>query len=312
MEFNKQNTLYLLIVLNIQREKGIFLDEMIRELEIYVQNHNKNNSTNYSKIARSTIYGYLKDINRLVGNIYQLSDVGKISKKFLKDHPKLSDKFFRKFNKLTFSRAVQFLVEGDYLVLCDSNESRKDLNFNLYVALGHFLETTSSDHDYEHNQLVGGYKVFRPSLSNSEKILVSCAIIETLNDGSLQYQELMHFNDSLGWRRQILEGNIINKNKSILCITKDTNTAFAQVSFLKPIVTQPKNGKPIVTQILGRYNGTSTNTESGFFSTGIFMHRVDLRNVGKHPVQKWKTGWLSGYGLIKKKDIDKDILKFLE
>lgn len=313
MEYNKYNAVLLLITIIIQRKESAFIGVLINDLDAHIPSYNADNETSYEKISRSTFYNYLSELEELLGENINREDVHGLTQTVLDKHDTYASKIFKKINKVIYERVQKFLVDHGYLKLEEKDYIGVKGTSNFYHSFCDFLGTSFDDHEYQRYQLVGGYKVFRPSLSNPGKILVTCANIECFEDGPVRYQELMHFEDIHGWRRQILGGYVVSKNKDIAIITKDTNTLFSQVSFLKPLLTEPDKNKNLkVKQLSGLYNGISTNPEIGVYSTGIYFVRVNLRNVGKYPVHKWKTGWIKKYfGLQEKDNIEPKILKYM-
>jgi len=123
----------------------------------------------------------------------------------------------------------------------------------------------------------------------------------------------MNFKNSLGWRRQILEGYVVTRKGRISIITKDTSTDFLQCSALYPVLKAkiPERTEAVITMMAGSYCGTSNTKRSGLFSTGIFFMRQDFRNLNRYDVRQWKIGLIGGYGLVDPKCIPSDVMKYM-
>lgn len=313
LKFTKQNLVYILMIVNEERGNGIFLNDLIEYITRCASAKSKSGTKSVGNVSRATLFNYFKDLNQWLegrdGNVPRYE----MSFEFIKNNQRTADKFYKKFNKYIFSFIVKFLEDNQYIGYETMASNVSSIKNSLYFSLVEFLGVHEHAVREKHEDLSGDYKVYRPSLSAPGKILVSCARIETQKDGSLKYLELMHFKNSLGWRRQILEGYVVSREGRISIITKDTNTKFIQFSALYSILRGKwgRKERTVVTMMAGSYTGTTDSQRSGLFSTGMFLARENFRNLNRYDVTAWKIGLVGGYGIVDVNQIPRDVMKYM-
>ncbi|MBO9462451.1 hypothetical protein [Labrenzia sp. R5_0] len=310
LDFNKRNLMTLLLTVHQHRSDGIFLSDLWEAIaEAEAQNRGVHGARAPS---RSTWFNYFRDIDHAFPDGLHGRPLSLAAHDFVRENPKLTDKFFRKFRPDTFARMCVFLFERGYWGSDTLAENLASVPGSLYFSLVEFLKPAIRP-EGDHNSLPGVYRVYRPSLSAPGKILVSAALVTSKTDGSLHYAERMHFRTSFGWREQHLEGYILGVEGKAFLLTKDDNTKLPQFSILKPLVRQPSgDGETHIVRVMaGSYTGSSTYRENGHFSTGIVMVRDNLRSLEKHPIGRWKIGLLGSFGLQNREDVPEQFLKYL-
>lgn len=309
LEFNKPNLVYLLLVIHQERKNGIFFENLRAELkraiasggDIYVP----------PAPSRATWFNYFRDFDEVWPDGFPRDQALKLALDFIRDHPKRADKYYRKFCRTTFICMRDFLIQNGYIGGSPLGALVSDVPGSLYFSLISFLGPNVKP-EGDHISLPGTYRVYRPSLSSPGKVLVSAARISSRTDGTLHYEERMHFRADHGWREQHLEGYAIGTEGKAFLITKDDNTRLLQFFVLKPLVRgRISDGRTVIQLLAGSYTGSSHTRENGLFSTGIVMVRENFRTVDRHPVQRWKLGHVSTFGLQKREDVPEQIIRHL-
>lgn len=312
LDFNKQNTVFILLVLNLQRDNGSFLSDLIEDIAQAVFDANSVGKRSVSSISRATFYNYFGDIKKAFPDGYDFEKAMELANKFCRDHPKAADKHYKKFTKVTFETTVQFLSKSDFLGKKDTFAQVAAIQDSLFYSLSGFLGADDGDWAKGQELLSGDYRVFRPSLSSPGKILVSCARISEGASGALTYLEVMHLKNETGWRRQILDGYVVVKDQHIAVITRDTNTQFAQFSILHSLLIQPSSGgKNRIERMAGTYSGVSVKKQIGLYSTGIYLLRDNFEAFSHQPMREWEAGRQDGFGALEPEDVPSKIRSYL-
>lgn len=308
LRFNKSNVVYILMILCRERSNGIFMNELIQHVQKEVNQENDGAENKIGNISRGTYFNYFREIEENYPDIGHDSDLIVASRRYVKNHPRSADKFFRKFNRKIFHTIFNFLEDNEYVEHRHYIDEISHIPGTLYFSLIHFLEIDPHTVEQKHAELAGDFRVFRPSLTNPGKILVSCARIESLKDGTLRYLEAMHFKNGIRWQRQILQGYAVSREGKICIVTKDSSTKFIQYAALYPVVRQnDSQGRTIVDSMSGIYTGTTANKRSGLFCTGVYYLRESFRRLSRYPVERWAIGRLKGYGLLEPSEVPEQI-----
>lgn len=313
LEYNKINVAYIVLILHVERRKGIFFNDLMYVIKRKLEDKTSRNARdNPGSIARSTFHNYFKRLSNVVGDDFNGADSYRVAHELIEKDPKLVDIFYRKITEQLFKTIRDFLIENRYLGdFSPAKEAASSPN-SLFFALTDFLADRTNP-DVDITVLPGDYKVFRPSLSVPGMILVSCARIEAQKDGALRYLERMHFKHPLSWRSQILEGYVVSAGDHYFLTTKDSNTPYLQSTILhvRHRETSTHEGQ-VIKVMTGTYSGFSRNHSEGFFSTGIVLVRTPFRGLSKHDIRKWKIGWISGFGLISPDEVEPELLRHIQ
>lgn len=311
IDFNKPNLVYLLMIVNRERQNGIFFNDMMDVISNTVQECRKNGVV-VSGVSRATFYNYFKDIDHAFPAGYRLEGMHEAAFEFTQRFPKQTDKFYRQFSRAIFECVREFLIENQFLGQRSIEYAVSAVPNSLYFSLIGFLGKDQVEIKKDHSSFPGDYKVFRPSLSTPGKILCSAARIESMRDGSLRYLERMHWNNTSGWHTQILEGYIISVGDNTFLITKDSSTLLMQFSVLHSLRREKTvNGVSIVRMMAGSYSGASKSQTSGLFSTGIFFLRENFRSLTRYNVATWKIGHIGGFGLLNIDEVPDEVRSFM-
>lgn len=310
-KYSKQNLLALLMLINLERHDGIFMHGLMQSMDEERSRLGPQGGRPFKSPSRSTWYNYfgqldeadLKDANR--------DDVMSCAAKFWEAHKKKTDNFARMFGPREYAVMRNFMLDRGYLVgEAKENEDIKGPP-SLFYAVAEHLSPDVRELE-EHNELVGTYQVFRPSLSSPGRFIVSAARIAFHVEKGIVYREIMHFRNEFGWRRQRFDGTAVSQGGHVYLLTSDDNTRHLQMSVLRPMHTElRKDGQKSIRTMAGTYNGASSTRRRGFFSTGIFLARINLDKLSDYDVHQWRIGQLSGFGLVDKSKLPSAITKFL-
>jgi hypothetical protein len=309
LKFTKQNLVLLLLVVCHRRTDGHFLSLLLATLEKSLKA--SGNRSARPVPVRATWYNYFKDFEHAFPDGLPGDDLGRACDEFVRQHPAIAEKFYRSFSPETFSGMRDFLISRGYLDQKSLAEQFSGINNSLYFSLVNFIGPRASVDD-DHITLPGTYRIYRPSLSVPEHVLVSAARITSNADGSLHYLEKMHFRVEYGWREQYLDGYIIGVDGRGFLLTKDDNSRLLQLSILKPLERRSfPDGTSRLTKLAGSYTGASAIRPNGLFSTGMVMIRDRLEKLDRYPVRRWKIGLLGPFGLQPRELIPKSVLLHL-
>lgn len=308
LHFNKVNLVTLMLVVHHERKNGIFLNDLFTTLRSVAES---NRDPTLAAPARSTWFNWLKEFDEAFPNGIEAGRASECAVKFVEEHPRWTDKYYRKFNRHTFAALQGFLFQNGYLGAHAIGQAVGGMQGSLYFAMVDFFPRISPAGD--HKSLPGTYRVFRPSLSCRGKTLVSAACIISRPDGTLYYSERMHYRLSTGWCAQLLEGYVFGVEGRAFLITRDDNTELVQFSILRPLSRQRRGDHRVVQVLAGGYSGASSRCESGLFHTGIAMVRDNaLGRLERFDVSRWKIGHLPGFGLVDTANVPDVVQPYME
>ncbi|MDA5630862.1 MULTISPECIES: hypothetical protein [Agrobacterium] len=312
LEFNRVNLVYLILVVNIERHTGVFLEKLEAALDKAYNQERRLDVDAPKPPVRATWYNWFKELEPLCPPSLHGSEAAQFAASFAKEHPALVQKYARKFSRMTFECMRDFLIQRGFLGGAPAYDLVASVPDSLYFAMTQFLKPKFSP-EGDHISLPGIYRVYRPSLSAPGKVIVSAARVSSEVGGALRYQERMHYHHSAyGWQAQHFQGYIFGLEGRAFLITKDDGSKLPQFSVLKPLARYTDaNGQSLIRAMAGSYSGASQKRESDLFSTGIFMVRDKLRTLADHPVEKWKVGHLKTFGLQERDQIPAEVLRHL-
>lgn len=321
LAFNKLNLVYLLINANLKKGRSRFVTDLIKHCDEKINNHQKqlkearNSGAETSqhlrdknKISRATLYNYF---NSLDGLGYEFSEEESINHaaEILEHHPGLADRFYSRFNDVLFHAFFEFMIDNRFIKENPSKMYAEDVADPLFFSVGKFLNLSETEMSEARSRLSGNFVVFRPSLRERSKIVVSCAQITHDAFGVLHYKENMHYKSGFGWMKQIFNGYIFRKAERYVLVSKDTSTKFIQISYLRVRHTNEKNQ---IVGMSGSYSGVSSFVSNEFFSTGVVLYRsARLNDFENYDIEKWKHGLAPEFGLVDTDSIDPQIRRYL-
>lgn len=322
LAFNKLNLIYLLINANIKKGRSRFVSDLITHCDARIDAHQKRvrearkshtetskHLRDKNKISRSTLYNYFGSLDAL-GIKFNEHESIKHAAFILHMNPGIADKFYSRFNDVLFKAFFEFMIDNRFIKQNPSIMYAEDVSNPLFFSVNKFLSLSENEMAEARRRLSGYYVVFRPSLRESEKVIISCAQISCDKLGVLQYRENMHYKSGgFGWTKQIFTGYIFRSADRYTIITTDTNTAFVQMSYLK---ARHVNHLGEIIGLSGSYNGVSPYVSNDFFSTGIVLYRNDkIKAFSRYDIEKWRQGLIPGFGLVSKDSIDAQIRRYL-
>jgi hypothetical protein len=302
--FNKKNLIYLLLIANLERKKGNFVEPLIEHLSDAVDKYNKAHKAAKNKISRGTFYNYLGDIDYLIGSFYTHEQANDLAVNFERDYKNKKQKFYNHFNSVLFDAFYGYLVLNDAIDRDKILDAVSGIDNSLYFAMASFLNVDKKQMKIDCKRLPGFYRVYRPSLSMKGKVIVSCARISITENDAILYNEIMHYKFRKNWRRQVFKGYMIRKKSTYILETTDSNTSLLQHSMLKAKYVHANK----IYALSGSYNGESNNVKTGFFSTGIHFVREEFPELGDIPFEEWDVRSIPQMGLIDKEEIEEGIL----
>ena len=140
LTFNKQNLVYILVTMMLQKPNGSFVTDVVKDIEIAVNAYNLKNGENFTKISQSSFYNYFSDLRTVVNSSHTPSDSTELGILFRDKHPKLVEKFYKQFNAVSFQTLVTFLLNNDYLKRKQFSEIVQSVDDNLYFSFSSFLQ----------------------------------------------------------------------------------------------------------------------------------------------------------------------------
>lgn len=302
--FNKKNLAYLLLIANLERKKGNFVQPLLEHLTDVIDKYNKAHKVAKNKISRGTIYSYLGDIDFLIGSSYTHEQANDLAINFEENYKQKINKYYNQFNDVLFNAFYDFLTSNDALDREKILDTVSVIDNSLYFSMASFLDADKKQMKTDCKRLPGFFRVYRPSLSMKGKTIVSCAHISVTENDAIFYNEIMHYKFRKSWRRQTFKGHLIRKKSKYLLLTTDSNTGLLQLSILKSIYVHDNQ----IQSLCGSYSGASNNVKTGLFSTGIHFVREEFPEMDGTPFNEWDVRSIPQMGLIDKEEIEEEIL----
>lgn len=323
LEFTKPNLLMILITIEIKKNDGIFIQDIIA-----FANKNAKEPDNIKKtsqISKATLYNYMSEIRELLRKqdslleLDQTTDIEITANYFVKTFPRQADKYYRKFSEKLYRGFETFLEKNEYIPRTNSWHDVIKIEDHFHHSMLSFAGASDDEQSRLRDRILGQsttvyFRVYRESLQNPEKYILSCARMFEGENRSLKYQEIMHFkNPTHGdWRRQIFNGYIIRKNGYMFLYTRDSNSDFIQSTFLD--VKYQSAHDNVINELYGTYNGISRTLAHKFYSCGIFFHRIPKPEYfGEDEFETWNIGEIDQFGLFTREEaqINDHLFNFL-
>jgi hypothetical protein len=302
--FNKKNLAYLLLIANLERKKGRFVEPLIDHMSGAVDQYFKDRKVLRNKISRATMFNYLGEIDDVMGGFYKSEQANDLAIYFERKYKKKINKYYNQFNDVLFNAFYEYLSSNDAIDRDKVLDSVSGIGNSLYFSMASFLEADKKQMKTDCERLPGFFRVYRPSLSMKGKVIVSCASISVTENDAILYNEIMHYKFRKNWRRQVFKGHILCKKSKYFLLSTDSSTGLLQLSILKSIYVNDDQ----IHSLSGSYNGASNNVKTVFFSTGIHFVREEFPEMDDTPFDEWDVRSIPQMGLIDREEIEEEIL----
>lgn len=139
ISFTKKNLAYLLLIANLERKKGRFIDPLIDHLSDAVDQYLRERKVLRNKISRATMFNYLSEIDELMGGGYKQEQTNDLAAYFEQNYPNKINKYYNQFNDVLFNALYDYLTSNDALDRDKLLDTVSSIDHNLYFSIASFL-----------------------------------------------------------------------------------------------------------------------------------------------------------------------------